>query len=258
MLNVVTAGRGVPVVLVHAFPLSHVMWQDQAAALSQFSCVIAPDMPGFGGSNRQGKPSIPDMVREVASALDQQGVKEPVFIAGLSMGGYIVFEFFRQFPKRVRGLGFFSTRAAADTPEAKENRFKTADKVLVEGLGAFSKAILPKLLGKTTLISHPNTAKRVTDMILANKKEGVADALHAMAGRCDSSDLLGSIRVPTLIVAGGEDTFIPVAESEAMADRIPEAEFHVIKQAGHLVNLEQPDEFTRILDRFIAADMISR
>jgi pimeloyl-ACP methyl ester carboxylesterase len=256
MLHITTAGKGIPVLLIHAFPLSHAMWKNPMEPLSQYACVVVPDMPGFGASSRQGKPSIPDMAREAAAALDEMKIKDPAVVCGLSMGGYIAFEFLRQFPKRVRALGLFSTRAAADTPEARENRFKTADKINTDGLGAFSKAVLPKLLGRTTLIEHPNVAKQVTDLILANKPGGVADALLAMAHRNDSTDLLAGIKVPTLVVAGEEDSFIPAAESESMAEAIPGAEFHLIKQAGHLVNMEKPEEFTRTLDRFIVSNLL--
>jgi len=239
------------VVLVHAFPLSHAMWKGQMDSLAQRFRVIAPDLPGFGGSARQAQPSISQMAQEIAGLLDHLKVTEPVFIAGLSMGGYITFEFLRQFPDRVRGLGLFSTRAAADTPEGRENRLKTAQKIHAEGLQTFSKGILPKLLGKTTLESNQACVCQVTGMILANKPEGVADALLAMADRRDSDDLLGSIRIPTLVVAGEEDSFIPPADAEAMATKIPGAELHVIQGAGHLVNLEQPIPFQQVLKKFL-------
>ena len=245
-----------PVVLVHAFPLSHAMWQAQVEALAPQFRVIVPDLPGFGGSARQVKPSISQMAQEIAALLDQQKITEPVFIGGLSMGGYVVFEFLRQFPQRVRGLGFFSTRAAADTAEAREGRLKTAQKIQAEGLQSFSKVILPKLLGKTTMESNPAVVRQVTDLILASKPEGVADALLAMADRRDSTDLLGAVRVPTLVVAGEQDSFIPPAEAEAMARAIPGAQLHVIKEAGHLLNLEQPAPFQQLLTQFLAGHKI--
>ncbi len=244
------------VVLVHAFPLSHVMWQAQIDALASQSRVIAPDLPGFGGSARQAKPSIPQMAQEIAALLDRLKITEPVFIGGLSMGGYVVFEFLRQFPQRVRALGLFSTRAAADSPEAREGRLKTAQKIQADGLQPFSKAILPKLLGKTTLESNPAAVRQVTDLILANKPEGVADALLAMADRRDSSDLLPAIRVPMLVVAGEQDSFIPPAEAEAMAAAIPGADLHVMKEAGHLLNLEQPVAFQQLIKQFLTRHKI--
>ncbi|MCM8794921.1 MAG: alpha/beta hydrolase [Candidatus Omnitrophica bacterium] len=251
MLNVNVYGNGPPVLLIHAFPLSHEMWAEQVDLLAKDFTVVTPDMPGFGGSARQGKPSIPQMAQELAALLDGLKIAEPLFIGGLSMGGYITFEFLRQFPERVRGLGLFSTRAAPDTPEGRENRFKTAQKITADGLETFSKAILPKLLGATTIKSNPAVVKKVTGLILKNTKEGVADALYAMADRRDSIDLLRRIKVPTLVVAGDEDTFIPAAEAENMAGHIPVVRFRVIEQAGHLVNMEQPKAFNKILWEFL-------
>ena len=238
---------GVPVVLIHAFPLSSAMWAGEARALEPIGWVITPDVAGFGRAPRQAKPSVPEMAREISEGLDRMGVREPVIVGGLSMGGYIAFEFLRQFPERVKALGLFSTRAAADTPEARENRFKSSERIRADGLGPFSRAVLPKLLGKTTLGSNPAVVEAVTRMILANEPEGVADALLAMADRRDSTDLLASISCPTLVVAGEEDSFIPVSDAQAMASKIPGARLEVIPQAGHLVNLEQPAVFQKIL-----------
>ena len=252
MLAYEAAGQGIPVVLVHAFPLSRAMWRGEFAALQKEFRVIAPDLPGFGQSPRQAKPSIPQMAQEIAGLLDQLKVKEPVVMAGLSMGGYVTFEFLRQFPERVRALGFFSTRAAADTPEARQGRLKAAQKIRSDGLEAFGKAILPKLVGKTTLESRPAVVREVTDLILPNRPEGVADALLAMADRRDSTDLPASIPCPTLVVAGEEDSFIPVSDTQAFASQIPSAQLGVIRQAGHLVNLEQPAAFQTTLSRWLS------
>lgn len=227
------------------------MWDAERELFGRAFRVITPDLPGFGRSPRQPTPSVPKMAQAVAEQLDGLGVTEPVAIGGLSMGGYVTFEFLRQFPDRVRGLGLFSTRAVPDTAEGREARLKTAQKIRAEGLGAFSKAVLSKLLGKHTLESKPEVARGVTEMIRYTPPEGVADALLAMAGRRDSTDLLGKIRCPTLVVAGDEDSFIPVSEAEAMASAIPRARFAVIRRAGHLVNLEQPELFQSILGRFL-------
>ena len=258
MLAHQSLGKGIPVVLVHAFPLSSAMWEMEMELLAQQAWVIAPDLPGFGRSARQSKPSIPSMAQEVAALLDKLNVKEPVFIGGLSMGGYVIFEFFRQFPERVRALGLFSTRAGPDTPDGRENRFKTAEKIKQDGLGSFSKAVLLKLLGKTTLETKPAVIRQVTNLMLANPLEGVADALLAMADRRDSTDLLATIKVPTLVVAGDQDSFIPTSEAEALARQIPGARLEVISRVGHLVNLEQPAAFQQVLERFLASVALAR
>ena len=232
MLAFKDVGRGAPVVLIHAFPLSSKMW----ARLKSLEGVrlITPDLPGFAGSERQAKPSIPEMAKEIARLLDSLKLAEPVILGGLSMGGYVAFEFLRQFPGRVRGLGLFSTRAAADTPEARQKRMKTIELIQAEGVEAFAEKTLPNLVGKTSRETRPEVVGEVTQMILANRAEAIIDALRAMAERRDSADLLGSIRIPTLVVAGEEDTFVPLSEARAMQEKIPGSKFRVQSKAKHL------------------------
>ncbi len=251
MLAYESSGQGIPLVLIHAFPLFSSMWKPQMKNLERKGRVIALDLPGFGRSPHKAKTSISKMAQEIARLLDSINVKEPAMIAGLSMGGYVAFEFFRQFPKRVRALGLFSTRAGADTPEVREKRLKTANEIQRKGLESFAKIILPNLVGKTTIESNPELIREITGMISLNNREGVANALFAMAERRDSIDLLASIKCPTLIIAGDEDALIPFSESETMHTQIANSQFHLLPKAGHLVNLEQPAAFQKVFEKFL-------
>ena len=244
-------GSGAPMVLVHAFPLSKAMWAEQVTALSKSYRVITVDLPGFGLSPRQAEPSIAGMAQAVAALLDGLKITEPVFISGLSMGGYVVMEFFRQFPERVNALGFFSTRAAADSAEQKQKRAEIAEKVRQDGMKVLADSMTAKLVGDTTLQAAPQVVEQIRQMILAGLPLGTADALLAMAGRADSSDLLKKIQVPVLILAGKEDKVIPAADAEAMQKQIRCAELHFFENAGHLLNLEQPQQFTALLAQFL-------
>ena len=245
------ASQGAPLVLLHAFPLSRAMWNRELEQLAPLARVIAPDLPGFGGSPRQSLPSIQDMAKSVADLLDQLSVKEPAVVAGLSMGGYVAFEFIRQFPQRVKALGLFSTRAAADSPEAGAGRMKLIDKLRTEGVEVLMTASLPKLVGRTTAASRPAVMKEVEALIRQASPDGVIDALRAMAERRDSTLILPGIRCPILILAGEEDALIPAQESRAMAQSIPGAQLEIIPRAGHLVNLEQPEVFQRLVSSWI-------
>lgn len=251
MLAYESSGQGIPLVLIHAFPLNSNMWKAQIKNLEQYGRVIALDLPGFGRSPSEANLSIAKMAQEVARLLSALNVKEPAVIAGLSLGGYVALEFFRQFPERVKGLGLFSTRSGADTAEAREKRLKTAKQIMQEGLEPFAKIILPNLVGKTALATKPKLVNEITGMISLNNREGVAAALFAMAERRDSSDLLGSIKCPTLIIAGEEDVLIPFSESRVMHGQIVGSQFHVIPRAGHLVNFEQPTAFQNIFGKFL-------
>ena len=250
MLAYEAAGRGVPFVLLHAFPLSRAMWRAELEAFGKSARVIAPDLPGFGQSARQAEPSIPQMAQALAELLERLAIREPAVVAGLSMGGYVAFEFLRQFPQRVRALGLVSTRAGTDTPEQREQRVNTAERIRREGLSSLASSMLPRLLGKTSLASNQALATAVSQQILASDPDGVADALLAMAQRRDSTALLASISCPTLIVAGQEDAFIAPEQAEQMQRQIPRAQLAVIPKAGHLVNLEQPAAFHQALERF--------
>ena len=236
-------GAGVPFVLVHAFPLSSAMWEKDAERFARLARVIMPDLPGFGGSPRQPHPSIATMAEAVAGLLDHLKIEEPVVLAGLSMGGYVVFEFLRQFPARVKALALFSTRAAPDSPEQREARFKLIERLRREGRDVLMQTTLPKLVGATTTARRPAVIATVERFIRAVDLDGVIAAVRAMAERADARPLLASVTCPTLIVSGSEDQLIPVQESRLMADAIPGARLEVIPEAGHLTNLEQPEAF---------------
>ncbi len=251
MLNYQIVGNKIPFVLVHAWPLSCGMWEHQLQALQSKAMLITPDIPGLGKSPRQKTPSIPAMAQEVAALLDQLEIKGPVVIGGISMGGYVTFEFLRQFPERVRGICLLATRANADTPEIREKRFKTIEFLETHGLEDFFPKILPNLLGKSTLSANPAVAEKVKALIRENSTEGICDTLRAMAGRKDSTELLGKISCPALVVAGDEDGFVTVEESTAMQAKIPGAELRVMKNTGHLLNLEKPQAFEEILSGFL-------
>ncbi len=252
MLAYSEAGAGAPVVLLHAFPLSRAMWQRDAEQFAPLARVIMPDLPGFGASPRQPHPSMSAMASAVAGLLDHGKVREPVILAGLSMGGYVALEFIRQFPGRVKALGLFSTRAAADSPEQRQGRMKLNEQLQARGIEPLMTSSLPKLLGRTSTASQPDLLAHVARLIRAASPDGVIDALRAMAERSDSQPLLSGIRYPTLIIAGEEDALIPAQESQTMAQAIAGATLEIIPQAGHLVNLEQPEIFQRLVKNWFS------
>ncbi len=254
MLAYEMKGKGSPVLLLHAFPLSSQMWRREIEILSASYKVIAPDFPGFGGSSAEKPASIAEMAKAVKVLLDDLGVREPVFIAGLSMGGYAVFEFLRQFPERVKGLGLFSTRALADTPETREKRFKGIEAIQAHGLEAYGKKMVENLLGETTRRAKPEITEEVMKMILANKPEGPINGLKALADRRDSTSLLPAIHFPVLIAAGEEDTIVKPEDARTLHSQIEDSVLKIIPKAGHLINLEQPAEFQKILLEFLEAE----
>ncbi len=251
MLAYQMKGDGVPVVLVHAFPHDSRMWAPELGIFSRHARVMTPDLPGFGASALDGAVSIAKMAAEIAKLLDHLKISEPVMMGGLSMGGYVAFEFLRQFPRRLRGLGLFATRATADSPEAREKRFAAIEDIKKSGIEPFARASVKAQLGRTTQQTNPAAAESVLAMMKQASPAGTINALRAMADRRDSSDLLGSIRFPVLVAAGEEDTIIKTEEMRGIHSQIPGSEFQVIPKSGHLVNLENPGAFHPVLKNFL-------
>ncbi len=242
-------GQGVPVMLVHAFPLSGVMWQTQCAALEgNYRCIV-PDMRGFGRSDMPPGPiTMEQCADDLAGLLDVLGI-ERVVLGGLSMGGYIAFAFLRRYAGRVRALVLADTRTAADTEEGRAGRETNAQIAETQGASAIADMMIPILLSPT---APPALQAQMRSMIEDNQPQGIAAALRGMALRPDSADLLPHIQVPTLIVCGQEDTLTTPAEMRTMHAAIPGSQFVEIAGAGHAANLEQPEAFNKALLVFLA------
>jgi 3-oxoadipate enol-lactonase len=252
-LSITEAGQGAPIVFLHAFPLSARMWTPQLAALPAGWRGIAPDLRGFGRSPRGEAPArhVRDHAHDVIALVEALDAG-PVVIAGLSMGGYIAFECWRQRPAAIRALVLADTRAESDTDEARGRRVAMQQLAARDGVGAVVDAMLPSLLGATTQTDDPHLARQVRDWALEAPVEGVVDALEALRTRPDSRADLSTITCPTLVMVGDEDTLTPPAAARVMFEGIAGATWAGIPRAGHLANVEQPQPFTDALARFLA------
>lgn len=245
-------GSGPPIVLIHGYPFNRSLWNEQVEALSGKYRVVTPDLRGFGDSDSSaGTATMNRMAQDVAELMDQLDIPQAV-IGGLSMGGYVVLAFCKQFGPRVKALVLADTRAQADTEEAKKTRAEQAEKALAEGMAGIADAMLPKLLTPDTVSKRPEVVKRIRDMMLKTKPEGAAAALLGMAQRDDQTEFISSLKVPALIIAGREDAITPPSDSEAMHAKIAGSRLVVIENAGHVSNLEQTQQFNDALLAFLA------
>ena len=239
-------------VLLHAFPLNARMWDGQLALAETGWRVIAPQLRGFdGGAGDPAAASVDDYAGDVIDLLDGLHVHQAV-IGGLSMGGYVAFAILRLAARYVQGLILADTKSPADTPEGVAGRERLIALVQQKGPSAIADEMIPKLLGKTTLETRPVVVDAVRAIALSSSADAIAGALRAMKTRPDSTPLLASIHVPSLIVVGDEDTLTPPAASEEMQRAIAGSELVRIPQAGHLSNLEQPERFTAALAAFLS------
>jgi 3-oxoadipate enol-lactonase len=245
-----TSGSGKPVVLLHAFPLSHLIWRKVRPPDGYR--LILPDFPGFGLSPLpQTEFSMSDAAQALFMHLSEQGIDAPLILGGISMGGYWAFEFMRQYPENVRALMLISTRTGIDKPGAKQKRLETAEKVEKEGVDFLARTMVTGLLGKTTAVKRPEVIQQVEQWIRGSIPRAVALAQRAMANRRDQNDLLPKIKVPVLVLSGSEDALIPVSEAQSVAKAAAKGQFKVINEVGHLIPLENPNEFQKSLDDFL-------
>jgi pimeloyl-ACP methyl ester carboxylesterase len=253
-LYYVDRGAGRVVLLVHGFPLDHSMWSAQIETLVPHYRVIAPDLRGFGRSPAGGDEvaGMEQFAADLAALLDRLGIGEPVVLAGLSMGGYVAFQFWKQYAARLRGLILCDTRAAADSPEAARLRGQTADRLLREGPAVLIETMLPRLVAPATVRQRPEIVAGLGDVIVRGNAQGLAAALRGMARRPDFTQLLGAIACPTLLVVGSEDVISPPAEMAAIARAMPAARLVEIAGAGHMSPLERPAELNAAVLQFLA------
>lgn len=246
------AGSGDTIVMLHAFPLNRRMWAPQVEALSATRRVVTPDYPGFGRSPRPcAQPDVRHYAEGVGELLDTLQL-ERIVLCGLSMGGYVAFACMRLFPERVSALVLANTRPDPDSEEVKESRRALARRVAEEGVGILPKVQMERLLAPATLENDKDVVEYVRDIILEASPDGVVAALGAMRDRPNSTDLLGEIEVPTLVIGGAEDKLSTPEIMGAMAEKIPASTHVTLEGAGHLSNLENPDGFNATLGEFLA------
>jgi len=242
-------GQGPPLLLVHGFPLDHSMWQPLLDPLSRRQRVLAPDLRGFGRSAvTEGLVAMETFADDLARLLDALEVHEPVTLAGLSMGGYIAWQFWRRHQERLAALVLCDTRAAADTVEIARGRLQTAERVLVQGPAVLADAMLERLFAPASRAEAPALIQSTRDVILGTSPHGIAAALRGMAQRPDVTDWLREIDLPALVVCGEHDVISPPAEMRAWAAVLPQSRYVEIPAAGHMAPLEQPQAFLRAWD----------
>ena len=246
------AGDGPVIVLLHGFPFDRSMWREQIGFLARSGFrALAPDLRGLGETEGAGEITAMDqMARDVAALMDHLDIDRAV-ICGVSMAGFVTFEFVHLFPSRVSALILAGTRAPADNEPERKVREQQAERVLNEGMSFVADATLPKLLATRTLAEKPEVVARVREMILRTSPQGAAAAQRGMAARRDYSNGLVNINVPALIVAGREDSIRPVADAEFMHSRIRTSRLEIVADAAHLTNLEQPEIFNRAMLSFL-------
>lgn len=243
-------GSGAPLVLLHPFPTNRHFWDFLSPSLESRYRLIVPDLRSHGESGIGEGASMANHAEDVFQICRECKVSRAAFV-GVSIGGYLLFEFWRRHRDIVASLVVSNTRAQADSAEARANRLKAADEVEKSGTASFLDSMVPKLLGETTRRNRPDIVNRARTMMDAMSREGLAAVQRGMAARPDSVATLPIITVPTLIVRGQEDTLIPAQDADLMHNQIAGSQLFAIPQSGHYTPMERPEEFLKVLRPFL-------
>jgi 3-oxoadipate enol-lactonase len=244
-------GSGSPVVLLHPFPVDHEFWLPAAKALESRYRLILPDLRGHGLSGvGEGPATMEKHASDIARILDHAEIGRAPLV-GVSIGGYVLFEFWRRYRGRVVALALCNTKASADTPEAKAARLKSAADARERGTEPFFESMIPTWIGQTTRVRRPDLVDGAMRMMRRMTVGNLVQVQQGMAERPDSVPDLKSINVPTLLVTGDEDVLTGPREAELMRRTIVGCELKILRQTGHYTPWEQPAEVGKLLRRFL-------
>ena len=181
---------------------------------------------------------------------DELKIGRAVFV-GCSVGGYVLFEFWRRWRERVKALVLMDTKASLDSDEARAGRLRNAEEILQKGPAWAIEQMMPRLLAPVTMSSRLDVVERARQTMEHARAAGMAAMQRGMAQRADSTLTLAEIGVPTLVLGGEDDAPAPVSELEKMARGIRGAELKIVRRAGHFAAFEQPEEVGRLVREFL-------
>ena len=230
--------RGCTVLLLHAFPLDAGMWDETRRELEGVA-VVAPSLPPEGGGR-----TLSGWAAAVLGLVEGEIV--PV---GVSMGGYLAFELWRQAPERISGLVLSDTRAGPETDEGRAGRERTIELIREHGAVGLWGEMEPKLFSPA---AEPEVVALARSIALDRSQDDLVTCLEAIRDRPDSRPTLPTIDVPTLVVVGENDELTPPHEAVAIASGIAGAKLVTIPESGHLPPLERPGAFLASLRALLA------
>lgn len=244
-----SGSAGPPVFLIHGFPLDYRMWSEQIEALAQRFRVIVPELRGFGGSTVDADYALSDLADDIEQVRIHLASKDKIHLIGLSMGGYVAFEYWHRHGTNLRSLVLANTKPDRDSPAAAQNRLDMADHAIRQGTWPAVSPMMDRLIAS----SSKGTAveEKMREMMMSASPLAIAAAQRAMANRRDFCSLLSGITTPTLVLTGQLDSIAPPEATQQWASKLPLGKFAEIPAAGHMTTLETPELFNAIVTQFL-------
>ncbi len=240
-----------PIIFLHGYPFDKTMWKGQLDFLKESYRVIACDIRGFGKStDEESHLSINMFGNDLIAFMDALSINKAI-VCGLSMGGFITLNTQKRLPNRFEALILCDTQCVADTVEVKGKRLKIIDEIEMNGEADFNEGFIKSVFHKDSLINNEELVETLRTVVFSNSQHIITMGLTALAERSETCSTLKEISIPTLIICGREDEVTPLDQSKFMNANIKGSILRVIDNAGHVSNLEQPDEFNKHLLSFL-------
>lgn len=250
-------GAGEPVLLIHGFTNHGLGWAPQLAALvSHGFRILLPDLPGHGRSYAvEQATGVDELARSMIALLDHLGIAR-AHVCGLSLGGMVAQELALMAPERVNRLVIACSTARANDPatiaaahrwiEVLESPDGPLHRLAESWPFLTTEAFRKTATARAVYDGWQSTLRTVSGTALAH----IARALAAF----DAYERLGAVAAPTLVIGGGADKLFPPARAYELVSAIPGARLALLQEAGHLANLDSPDQFNSALLAFLTQD----
>lgn len=240
------------IIFIHGFPLNKTMWDNQMNALKEVYRIISYDIRGHGDSEiGYDDFSIKLFATDLLLLMDALKI-EKASLCGLSMGGYIALNAIENHPECFDALVLCDTNCIADPPVVKQKRLNTIESIRDFGMERYVDDSIVHLFAPESFTTHQEVVSEVKEMMLNTSEQSLSKTLLALSQRKATCSKLPEITIPVLFLVGEEDVITPPEASELMHEKIKNSTLHIIKQAGHLSNLENPEVFNEHLKAFFA------
>ncbi|MDQ3050626.1 MAG: alpha/beta hydrolase [Bacteroidota bacterium] len=241
----------IPLIFIHGFPFDKSMWELQMKALSKNNRAIAYDIRGYGKSSANASPaSMTLFADDLIKFMDALEIDKAI-VCGLSMGGYILLNAVHKYPDRFKAIILSDTQCIADSPEAKEGRGKTIATIREGKKSEFTEGFIKKVFIAESLESKKDSVNKIKEIVMATSDATIIAGLTALAEREETCSNMNRVEVPALVICGDGDVVTPLEQSRVLNSRLANSSLVIIENAGHLSNMEQPENFNRKISEFI-------
>jgi len=244
------------IVFVHGFPFDHYMWDEQINELSKSYFYVTYDIRGLGESIvGDGQFTMESFADDLEKIIDELKLNRPV-LCGLSMGGYISLRAVERRQDKFSALILCDTKSLADDNEGKLKRTAAIKQINSGEFNPFVESFVLNCFGEKFVRENNAEYRKVVERSKTNNQLGVKGCLLAMVSRTDTTGSLSKIKLPTLIICGSEDKLSPPDQMKKIAEQIPNSEFVLVNNAGHMTPIEYPQVVNQAIKNFLTKNRI--